>query len=477
MKKTGNKIISTLTAAALAGTLVLTTVPGKPSADIKSGSHISFDVSLADIAAKKKERDAVRSKYRQASAKVSSLQGQKSSLKGELKKLQGLSDEQYEQYKVIQGQLSAALKAKQEALDVYIDSVENLNKQKQLFSERLAVMFEVSNKSTLEILLESDNIAGFFTNLQITGLIADADAQAIDQMKIAMDDAQLQSDKALKEAEDMQSIADKKQSELYELERRIGRNKEALANVETNLSRWEQEEDTLEALSQSLNGEIAKLQSQYAKEHPTNTPTPKPEATTTTTTAKETTKETTKETEKETTAETAAQSDVIEGNGETTTEATTAATTAETTAPQTQNKSGKKVRWPVASRYITSYYGYRTHPVYGDRRFHSGIDIGKVGYGARVSAAAGGTVIVCSAPVPGRNTGGSGYGNYVVIDHGNGLSTLYGHLRNIYVSNGQSVSAGTAIGETGSTGTSSGPHLHFEVRVNGSTVDPLGYLP
>ena len=225
MKKTKTKIISAVTAASLAASLVLTTIPGRPAADVRTGSHLSFDVSLADIAAKKKERDAVRSKYRQASAKVSSLQGQKSSLKGELKKLQGLSDEQYEQYKVLQGQLSAALKAKQEALDVYIDSVENLNKQKQLFSERLAVMFEVSNKSTLEILLESDNIAGFFTNLQITGLIADADAQAIDQMKIAMDDAQLQSDKALKEAEDMQSIADKKQSELYELERRIGRNK------------------------------------------------------------------------------------------------------------------------------------------------------------------------------------------------------------------------------------------------------------
>ncbi|MBO4408938.1 MAG: peptidoglycan DD-metalloendopeptidase family protein [Clostridiales bacterium] len=473
MKKTKTKIVSTVTAAALAASVVLTAIPGRPAADIRTGSHISYDVTLADIAAKKKERDAVRSKYRQASAKVSNLQGQKSSLKGELKKLQGLSDEQYEQYKTIQGQLSAALKAKQDALDVYIESIENLRKQKELFSERLAVMFEVSNKSTLEILLESDNIAGFFTNLQITSLIADADAQAIDQMKIAMDDAQLQSDKALKEADDMQAIADKKQAELYELERRIGRNKEALANVETNLSRWEQEEDTLEALSQSLNGEIARLQNQYAKEHPTNTntPTPKPETTATTTTAKETTKET----EKETTTETAAQSEGGETTAEQTTEAT-AATTAETTAAQSTNKSGKKLRWPTASHSISSYYGYRTHPVYGDKRFHSGIDINNCGYGSKVSAAAGGTVIVCSVPVPNQNTGGSGYGNYVVIDHGNGLSTLYGHLRAVYVSNGQTVSSGAAIGEVGSTGTSTGPHLHFEVRVNGSTVDPLGYL-
>ena len=84
MKKTKTKIVSTVTAAALAASVVLTAIPGRPAADIRTGSHISYDVTLADIAAKKKERDAVRSKYRQASAKVSNLQGQKSSLKGEL---------------------------------------------------------------------------------------------------------------------------------------------------------------------------------------------------------------------------------------------------------------------------------------------------------------------------------------------------------------------------------------------------------
>lgn len=92
-------------------------------------------------------------------------------------------------------------------------------------------------------------------------------------------------------------------------------------------------------------------------------------------------------------------------------------------------------------------------------------------------AAASGTVIYVTEPVEGQNTGGTGYGNYCIIDHGNGVTTLYAHARNIYVAAGDSVSAGQAIGEVGSTGTSTGAHLHFEVRVNGTAQNPLSYLP
>ena len=92
-------------------------------------------------------------------------------------------------------------------------------------------------------------------------------------------------------------------------------------------------------------------------------------------------------------------------------------------------------------------------------------------------AAASGTVIYVTEPYEGKNKGGTGYGNYCIIDHGNGYATLYGHARDIYVSEGQSVSAGQSIGEVGSTGTSTGAHLHFEVRLNGERKNPLNYLP
>ena len=115
--------------------------------------------------------------------------------------------------------------------------------------------------------------------------------------------------------------------------------------------------------------------------------------------------------------------------------------------------------WPVNGP-ITSGFGWR----WG--RMHEGIDIG-VPCGTPIHAAASGTVIYAGWM--------DGYGNFVVIDHGNGLATAYGHQSAIYVSGG-SVSQGQSIGAVGSTGHSTGCHLHFEVRVNGTPVDPLGYL-
>ena len=95
------------------------------------------------------------------------------------------------------------------------------------------------------------------------------------------------------------------------------------------------------------------------------------------------------------------------------------------------------------------------------------MDIG-AGYGTPVVAYQGGTVIIA--------TYHWSYGNYVVVDHGNGLSTLYAHMSALNVSAGSKVSAGQQVGAVGSTGSSTGPHLHFEVRINGSTVDPAPYL-
>ncbi len=124
--------------------------------------------------------------------------------------------------------------------------------------------------------------------------------------------------------------------------------------------------------------------------------------------------------------------------------------------------------WPCPSCYtVTSDYGYRTHPLFGDQRFHSGIDIGAAA-GASIVAADGGTVQLA--------TYSSSYGNYVVVYHSSGLTTLYAHMSSIAVSAGQSVNQGDTIGYVGSTGWATGPHLHFEIRSNGSTVSPGSYF-
>ncbi len=144
-----------------------------------------------------------------------------------------------------------------------------------------------------------------------------------------------------------------------------------------------------------------------------------------------------------------------------------AAAAAQQSAPSYSWVQGSgQLGWPVSGE-ITSPYGYRTHPIWGTTIYHSGIDIG-VDEGTPVHAADGGTVVWSGWM--------GGYGYAVVIDHGNGMSTLYGHNSELAVSEGQDVSKGQVIAYAGSTGNSTGPHVHFEVRISGDPVDPMGYL-
>ncbi len=123
--------------------------------------------------------------------------------------------------------------------------------------------------------------------------------------------------------------------------------------------------------------------------------------------------------------------------------------------------------WPTpSSNRVTSPYGMRQHPIYKDYRMHNGIDIGAK-YGVSVLAADDGTVVISQYS--------SSYGNYIVLSHGNGITTLYAHLSTRGVKVNDKVEQGQVIGKIGSTGASTGPHLHYEVSKNGARVNPLNY--
>jgi murein DD-endopeptidase MepM/ murein hydrolase activator NlpD len=122
--------------------------------------------------------------------------------------------------------------------------------------------------------------------------------------------------------------------------------------------------------------------------------------------------------------------------------------------------------WPVMGP-ITSSFGQREDPFNGEGAFHSGIDI-SAGFGTPVHAAADGVVQTASME--------SGYGREVVLDHGNGIETLYGHLSGFTVTAGQQVREGQVIGYVGMSGRSTGPHLHYEVRIHNTPVNPHRYL-
>lgn len=128
--------------------------------------------------------------------------------------------------------------------------------------------------------------------------------------------------------------------------------------------------------------------------------------------------------------------------------------------------------WPLrTARRITCKFGWRTHPIKGTQSYHTGVDIGGVGYTSDILAAKDGVVL--------EATYSSSYGYYIVISHGAGNSTMYAHMSKgtFRVSPGDHVTQGQVIGTTGSTGLSTGPHLHYEIRENGESIDPLPYLP
>lgn len=131
------------------------------------------------------------------------------------------------------------------------------------------------------------------------------------------------------------------------------------------------------------------------------------------------------------------------------------------------NPSALGFQWPINAP-MTSPYGYRVHPVYGTRRLHAGIDLGAP-RGTPIAASNDGTVIFAGVQ--------GGYGNTVILDHGAGITTLYAHLTSFGVAQGAVVSRGDIVGYVGRTGTATGNHLHFEVRVNGGPVNPVNYLP
>jgi murein DD-endopeptidase MepM/ murein hydrolase activator NlpD len=147
-------------------------------------------------------------------------------------------------------------------------------------------------------------------------------------------------------------------------------------------------------------------------------------------------------------------------------EPTPTAVAPEPTAEPAGGGSGA-LQWPLAGP-VVSGFGMRVHPIFGDSQMHTGLDI-DANTGDPIGAAAAGTVIFVGWQ--------DGYGNVVIVDHGSDMSTVYAHMSVTGTSEGASVTTGETVGQVGSTGYSTGPHLHFEVRIEGTAVDPRQYLP
>jgi murein DD-endopeptidase MepM/ murein hydrolase activator NlpD len=300
------------------------------------------------------------------------------------------------------------------------ETEKKLAKAQSDLNNRLVNIYKEGNINYLEVLFQSEDFSDFLTRFEYLSFISKRDKDLVDEVSATK--AQLDNQKATLEQQLQSLNALKAEEEGVKglLQEQQATQKSVYAELEKDEAAIKENIAVMQATSAEIGNQIVALQQQAA-------------------------------------AQQAAQQQAA-GSGA-------------TVAPSTgniQNSAAGGGVWPApASRIITSTYGGRAYPIDGSYNFHLGLDIG-AGYGTPVVAYQGGTVIIA--------TYHWSYGNYVVVDHGNGLSTLYAHMSALNVSAGSKVSAGQQVGAVGSTGSSTGPHLHFEVRINGSTVDPAPYL-
>lgn len=345
---------------------------------------------------------------------------------------------------------------------------DNIDASKDMLSQKLRTAYIQGNDSSLKILMGSDNLAQFLTNLELMKRISEQDKKVINDFKEQVntlkdakekleskqagltqrqDEIKNVKDKSVKKKKELSSKQDEYNKGISQIEKDTASVESFIDKLDKDSATYKNYVKNLQAEKEAADKEIDRILREYYERQRTTTAPPT----------------------------TAAPAHTNEPQGDSPAQATNA-TPSTTHVPIS---SGGSWTWPLggASCYISSGYGYRNPSVSG-WGFHGGIDIAGGGIlGKPVYATKGGTVImavvVTSEPYGAK---GRGYANYVLIDHGDGYASLYGHCWHVNVSTGQTVSAGQQIATVGSTGNSTGPHLHFEIRHNGTKQNPLNYV-
>lgn len=413
-----SKRLASLLSAFLAVVLMLGVLPAQ-----------IFAVTQAEIDQLQRKKEAIEAKVEEKQAAVDELQEQQAGVMEQKAALDERNEYLFEQLKINAEQIALydemiAQKAKE------VEEAKALeDEQLQRYRTRVRAMEENGRANILGMLLSSNSLGEFLTAIDDIGEIMESD-KTLEDAYIA---ARINTEQVKADYEAYKAELEEKKLELdnekTEIEAQIDEAAELIKNIQDNIDENESElkelrkaQEDAEAL---IDKKIAELEEQKRRE------------------------------------EEARQAAAAGGGGG---------------GVSYGNSDGSVVgtgnfAWPCACTYITSRVGGRIHPISGVYKYHSGMDIG-CQYGDAVWASDAGTVILAGV--------NGGYGNCVMIDHGyvNGDNyyTLYGHLSSIGVSVGQSVSQGQYIGAVGSTGVSTGPHCHFEIRVNGMQTDPAPYF-
>lgn len=324
------------------------------------------------------------------------------------------------------------------------------DKQYEDMKKRIKFMYESGNSAYLEMILEADDFTDMLNKADYVKQISEYDRSMLTEFQSTVEDIaakEVQIEKEVTEIEQMkadveqqkksvEALADTKQSEMDSYQKEI-------AKSEALQQQYQDELEEQEALIASLEAEAARKAAEEAK--------------------KKAEEEAKKAAEAAKKAEESKKSDSSSVSADNKTDSASSGTASSGTT------SSSGWTWPIPGySRVSSDYGYRTHPITGEKqKMHYGIDF-PAPSGTPIVAAKAGTVLAAGYS--------SSMGNYVIIDHGGGISSVYMHCSAFATSSGAKVSAGQRIAYVGNTGASAGNHLHFSVRVNGSYVNPWNYI-
>ena len=390
----------------------------------------------SNLSEAQQEKKTLENDLQKAKELIDSLKGSKEDIQSEVEKLDKQLNEISGKVKEFESRLS---KKRQEIADTESalnKAKEQEKKQYRNMKKRIQFMYENGQTSYVQMLLSADSFTDFLNAVEYITQISQYDRKMLKEyqnMQVTIADTQktLETDYA-----SLQSLQAKVQEEKQAVAALESAKKGELNDVADDLTDAQTVAKAYEAEIQAQNEVIAQIQAAQ------------------------------KRAAEQQAAQQQAQA--AEENQGATDAAGENQNTAQNTTPSGNGQSTGSMMWPCpSSKRVTSDYGPRTSPTNGASSNHKGIDIGAA-YGADIVAADGGTVLVA--------TYSSSGGNYVIIDHGGGLCTVYMHASSLTVSAGQTVSKGQVIAKVGSTGISTGNHLHFGVTLNGVYVSPWGYV-
>lgn len=390
----------------------------------------------SNLSEAQQEKKTLENDLQKAKELIDSLKGSKEDIQSEVEKLDKQLNEISGKVKELESQLSKKRQEIANTESALNKAKEQEKKQYRNMKKRIQFMYENGQTSYVEMLLSADSFTDFLNAVEYITQISQYDRKMLKEyqnMQVTIADTQktLETDYA-----SLQSLQAKVQEEKQAVVALESAKKGELNDVADDLTDAQTVAKAYEAEIQAQNEVIAQIQAAQ------------------------------KRAAEQQAAQQQAQA--AEGNQGATDAAGENQNTAQNTTPSGNGQSTGSMMWPCpSSKRVTSDYGPRTSPTNGASSNHKGIDIGAA-YGADIVAADGGTVLVA--------TYSSSGGNYVIIDHGGGLCTVYMHASSLTVSAGQTVSKGQVIAKVGSTGISTGNHLHFGVTLNGVYVSPWGYV-